>query len=1182
MNKKPFIHLHFHTAYSLLDGACDVAKTMKRAAELNMDAVAMTDHGVLYGTVEFYKAAKAAGIKPIIGCETYIAFGSRHERKHEPGKGYANHFVLLAETDEGYDNLIRLISLSHLEGFYYKPRIDKELLSQYHKGLIGMSACLKGEVAECLSRGDMDEAVRVAGEFSDIMGKDNFFLEMEDHGMPEQRLVNQGLVELAKRTGLPLVATNDVHYLEKEHSEAHDIMICLQTQAVFSDPKRMRYSSRDLYMKSADEMWELFAEVPEALHNTRKIADRCNVQLRLDTGELHFPQYKVPEGHSAEGWLIHLAKEGLQERYGIEDIKHPKDDEEKKVCDRFQFEMGVIRQTGFINYFLVVSDFIRFARDQGIPVGPGRGSGAGSLVAYVLGITGLDPLRYHLIFERFLNPERVSPPDFDIDFCQTRRGEVIEYVKEKYGRENVAQIITFGTLGAKTVIRDIGRVLELPFADCDRLAKMVPEDVGTTLESAVANNPDFKRAIETEEFAKRIMKFARVLEGLPRNAGIHAAGVVIGDKPLIEILPLSLDKNKEPVTQFEMKPLEATGLLKMDFLGLKTLTMIREAVDHIRINHGVEVDVQNLPIDDQETFDLLNRGDTLGVFQVESRGMRDLLRRIHLTQFEDLIAMIALYRPGPMNMLDPYVERKHGKVKITYDHPLLEEVLKETYGVMIYQEQVQRAANVLAGFSLAQGDLLRRAMGKKQPEEMAKQRQKFIDGCMKSSKIPAEKAGKIFDNIERFAGYGFNKSHSAAYAVVSWQTAWLKAHYPAEFMAALLSIEIGNTDKLPIYIAECREMDIEVRPPSVNESDVRFRPMKDGSIRFGMAGIKNAGTGAVEAIVRERQANGPYKDLIDFCRRLDSRVVNRKVIESLVKCGAFDFSGMKRGRVFAGIDFAMSRAVAVQDDLQRGQASLFDMLDEGGRGAVTDELPPADPWPQSTMLSAEKELLGFYISGHPLKEYEWVLQKFSQNRVADLPSLETESGVHTRCGGLVCQFTRRFTKKKNEQQESRPMGTFHMEGLEGAVDVVVFPRPFEQYGCLLADEAAVMVAGELRKKGEELVLQAKEIHALKDIPGLFSKCMSLHIPSVNFDEKKAEQLKQVLRRHPGNTPVNICLQYPDGEKVFMDTTRSFRVTPCEKLVNAVEHIIGEDAVYLDINPSTYLKEQKGRNGWNGF
>jgi DNA polymerase-3 subunit alpha len=1145
---------------------------MKTAAELGMTQVAITDHGTLYGIIDFYKQAKAAGIKPILGCEVYVAHGSMLEKKTGPGKSQSNHLVLLAENEEGYNNLIYLVSKAHLEGFYYKPRIDKELLSGHHKGLIALSACLKGEVAGHCADNNLEAAAKAADEYVQIMGRENFYLEVQDHGLPEQKVANRGIIELAKRMKLPLVATNDVHYLKAEHAEAHEVLLCLQTQTVMSDEKRMKYSSDQFYMKSGAEMMKLFGEIPEAISNTLVIADRCNVELELGK-KLHFPTYQVPDGFQHKEYLIKMAKEGLRACYGIEDLDHPKNDLEKRVSERFYYELGIIEKTKFINYFLVVWDFINYSKKNKIPVGPGRGSGAGSMVAYALGITGIDPLRYNLIFERFLNPERVSPPDFDIDFCQSRRGEVIEYVKGKYGRENVAQIVTFGTLGAKTVIRDIGRALEIPLQECDRLAKMVPEDPKMTLEKALEQNPEFREMAEKDANAKRILKYARVLEGLPRNPGTHAAGVVIGEKPLIELVPLSRDKDKEIITQFEMVPLEQVGLLKMDFLGLKTLTVIQEAVDNVKMTCGIELDMMKIPIDDPETFALLNRGDTVGVFQLESPGMRDLLKRINLTCVEELIAMIALYRPGPMDMIPDYIDRKHGKVKIQYAHPLLEPVLKETYGVMIYQEQVQQASNVLAGFSLGQGDILRRAMGKKKPEEMAKQRSKFIEGCVKTNKIPEKKAGEIFDTIERFAGYGFNKSHSAAYGIVSFQTAYLKAHHPSEFMAAMLSSEMGNTEKLPGFVAEAQEMGIQILAPNVNDSDVRFKPVPEG-IRYGLAGVKNVGTGAVEALVKERRANGPFKGLVDFCIRVDSQAVNRKTLESLVRCGAFDFTGLSRGRLFNGIDYAMSRASSIQRDRKSGQTSLFDMLGGSSESSATDDLPSAEPWPESQMLSAEKELLGFYISGHPLTAHEWTLKRYS---LADTQALkQVPSGTLTRIGGLVTQLQKKFTKKSQ-----KPMAVFKLEHLSGIVEVVVFPDTFENFGVHLKEEAPVMVCGEL-VNAEDIRMKAAELYPLADVPRFFSKTFNIHIPTPRMEDHVMDHLKEILIRHRGDTQVILCLQFPAGEKVFLETHRSFKVTPCEKLIRDIEHLLGEDSVYVDVNKSPCRRPPAhGRNG-NGF
>jgi len=1150
-----------------------------------MSALAMTDHGVLYGTIEFYKSALDHGIKPIIGCEIYVAPGSRTDRS--PDQPPAAHLVLLAASEQGYYNLVRLVTAAHLEGYYYKPRIDKELLARYSAGLIGLSACMKGEVASALLREDLAAAIRAAGTYADILGTGNFYLELEDHGLPEQQKINRLLPEVARRTGLPLVATNDVHYLRREHHEAHDIMLCLQTQTVRSDPKRLRYRSREFYFKSPDEMWELFADFPDALQNTLEIAERCNLELELD-GPLHFPVFKVPEGISQRRYLEKLAREGLRRRYGIEDADHPRDDREKAICQRFFHELDVIEKTGFINYFLVVWDFVNFARNRGIPVGPGRGSGCGSLVAYTLGITGIDPLKYNLVFERFLNPERISPPDFDIDFCQLRRDEVIDYVRNKYGSESVAQIITFGSLGARTLVRDVGRVLEIPFPECDRLARMIPEDPHITLDRALEESPDFRNEVRTNPNARTILQFARILEGLPRHAGTHAAGVVIAEKPLVEIVPLARDKEQNIVTQFEMKSLEKVGLLKMDFLGLKTLTVIQKTLDNIERTRGEKVDIEKIPMDDQSTFDLLNRGDTVGVFQVESRGMRDLLRRIGLNSFEDLIAMIALFRPGPMNMLDDYVNRKHGKVPITYDHPLLEPILKETYGVMLYQEQVQQAANVLAGFTLGQGDILRRAMGKKNPEVMAAQRERFIKGCWEKNRIPAEQAARIFDRMERFAGYGFNKSHSTAYAILSYQTAYLKAHYPVEFMAALMTSEMGNTDKLPVLIEEARNMEIAVLPPNINESLLEFTPVVPyqshhgrkyvGAIRFGLAGVKNVGAAAVEAILAERAANGPFKGLIDFCMRMDSQLVNRKVIESLIKCGCFDFTRISRGRLFRGLDTALARAETARRDRLSGQGHLFG--DSSESGLLDDSsLPEGAPWSTADMLAAERELLGFYISGHPLKEYEWILENFGFTRIANTSSVAPGSIV--RLGGMVTRLQRRTTRKTQEN-----MATFHLEGIEGAVEVVVFPSVYKDCGVYLKEKAPVMVIGELSTE-DVLRLKAADICPLHEAPQRLAAAVYVRIPEASVDEHRIAELKQVIQRFHGKTPLYICIEFLHGEKVFTDTDRGHSVCVSEEFVRRLEHLLGEGSVYVEVKPAAAgispngNRRRKGNNSTSG-
>ncbi len=1160
MSSTPFAHLHFHTCYSLLDSTAKVKPSVKAAAEMGMQYLAMTDHAVLFGAVEFYKACYAEGIKPIIGCDLYVA---RHGIAHRETMRDNMSLVLLAETQEGYANLVKLVSIAHLEGMYYKPRIDKELLRKYSKGLIGLSGDMRGEVAEACRNDDVKAAITLAMEYSDILGPGNFFLELFDHGLDEEKKIRENLLRVHEATGLPIVATNDVHYVKKEHAEAHDVLTCLQRSYLVADPNRYRYHGEEYYMKSGEEMAQLFKDHPEAISNTIEIAQRCNVEFFFPekAEDLHFPFFPLPEGFESDyDYLVHLGKEGLRKLYDIQDLDHPKNEYEQTINERFYYEVSVIKKTNYINYFLVVADFIQWARRQGIPVGPGRGSGAGSLLAYSLAITTIEPLKYNLIFERFLNPDRVSPPDFDIDFCPTKRQDVIQYVRDKYGEECVAQIITFGTLGAKTLMRDLGRVLEIPLPYCDRLAKMIPDTPGTTMEKALAESPEFKQATSTEPDALRIMKYAKLLEGLPRHTGMHAAGVVIGEKPLIEIIPLTKEaKEGLTVVQFEKGPTEEIGLLKMDFLGLKNLTIIYEACDLIKRNHGIDIDPEKLNIEDPKAFELLARGDTVGVFQLESGGMRDTLRQVAPDCIEDIIAILALYRPGPMQFIPTYIKRKHGQETVEYDHPILEPILEETNGIIVYQEQIQQAAQKLAGFSLGQGDILRRAMGKKKPEVMAEQRGKFVEGCKVTNGIDKALADKIFDNITEFAKYGFNKSHSTAYGFVTYQTAWLKAHYPAEFMASLLSGEMGNSDKLTQFIGEAKEMGIDVLPPSVNESIGRFNAVQDGSgIRFGLAAIKGVGGGVVDEIVKERDENGPFLGLMDFCSRITS--ANKKVVESLIRSGAFDFSTAHRAKLFEGLDIAIGRAAEALKDKASGQVSMFDMMaggetEEVGAGS-DDELPEVKAWSESDMLAAEKELIGFFISGHPLARYEWVLETFSLHNVAQLSNLP--GGTRTRTGGMVTEMRKLFTKK-----DQKPMAVFRIEGLEGSMNAIIFPGPFEEYGHLLVEDATLMFGGTIMdEEGGDPKLQIMEIFPLETAASLFCDRVSIHLPEMGVNEHVVAEIKSSVAEHRGPTALNFCIQFTEGQKVFLNTDHEYKVRPCAKLVHDIEHLIGEDAVFV--------------------
>ncbi|MFT5239419.1 MAG: DNA polymerase-3 subunit alpha [Candidatus Promineifilaceae bacterium] len=1169
MSKDPFVHLHLHTNFSLLDGACKIPDVMDAVEKHGMPAVGLTDHGVMYGAIDFYKACQSRGINPIIGCEAYITTGSRFDRKIEgvQGQSQNHHLVLLAKNRKGYENLVRLTSAAHLEGFYYKPRIDHELMAEFSEGLICMSGCLSGEVYTALSEDDVDKATQIVGQHVDIFGKENYFLEAHNHGIPSQTNANRYLLELSKNSGQPIVAANDVHYMEKGHADAHDVLLCMQTGTVKSDPKRLRHTVQEFYFKSRDEMDDVFREFPGSVDRTMDIAGMCNLELEL--GKLHFPTYKVPKGMTQLQFLIDLSHEGIRQRYRVEDPRNPKGEREKEIMDRFEMELGIIERTGFINYFLVVWDFVKYALDKNIPVGPGRGSGGGSLLAYVLAITAIDPLHYNLIFERFLNPERVSPPDFDIDFCQARRGEVIEYVKDKYGRQNCAQIITFGSLGAKSVIRDVGRVLEIPYAECDRLSKMVPDDPKMTLKKALEQNPEFKQTYETDPNCKRILDYSFVLEGLYRQPGTHAAGVVIGEKPLHEIIPLARDKNKETITQYTMEPLGDIGLLKMDFLGLKTLTVIQEAIDLIKRFHDVRVDLDNLPYDDAPTYELLNKGDTVGVFQLESSGMRDLLRRNGIDCIEDVIALIALYRPGPMNMLDDYVQRKTGKMKVTYPHPLLEPVLKETYGVMIYQEQVQKAANVLAGYSLGEADILRRAMGKKKASVMDEQRSKFVDGCKTTNNIDVKLAGSIFDTIAQFAGYGFNKAHSAGYAIVCYQTAYLKANYPVEFMCALLSSEIGNFDKIPTFINEVVEMGLQILGPDVQHSGVRFLP-ENTNLRYGLAGAKGVGSGAAEEIVKARVAEGPFKSLVDMVCRVESQNVNRKVLESLARCGACDDLDEHRAKVFGGIDFAMARAQSTMSDRRTGQGSLFDLMTDAPAEELTTDLPEAPRWHESYLLSCEKELLGTYLSGHPLTQHARILNTYGLSTLRGVAELEDKAT--TRIGGIASTVTRRMTKG----DPPRPMAIVLFEDLETNMELLVFPECYAEYGHLLEADTPLLICGDVNRRDEQPKIVAQEIYKLEDAPAAFTKRISLHIPAATLTNEKLDRIKRLLNTHAGDTPVRVVLTYPTGEKILIQVDPKMSVKPSQAFISALEKEVGEKGIFVAANPNPLRKPRQER------
>ncbi len=1056
-----FVHLHLHTQYSLLDGAIKLSDLFPRAKDLGYDAVAITDHGNMFGAVKFYQQAVASGVKPIIGCEMYVAPGSRFEKRSQKrGADASYHLVLLAKNEAGYRNLIKLVSIGYLEGFYYKPRIDKEVLSAHSEGLIALSACVKGEIPQLVLSGRMDEAKRALHSYLDIFGRENFYIELMRHGLEDEEKANEGLLSLARSEGVRVVATNDCHYLFPEDAEAHDILLCVQTGKRVSDTNRMRMETDQLYFKSPQEMKDLFSDIPEAIENTLRVAEECNFQFSF--GEFLLPYYRVPEGYTLESYLRKLAFEGLERRREAGELSPDIPFEE--YSGRLEYELSVIERMGFAGYFLIVWDFVNYAKENGIPVGPGRGSAAGSLVSFALGITDIDPLRWGLLFERFLNPERVSMPDIDIDFCKERRDRVIEYVREKYGDKNVAKILAVGTLAARAVVRDVGRALGFSPSEVDRIAKLFPQAPDITVEDAIAIEPRIKQEMEKNPKVRRLVEVAKKLEGLCRHASTHAAGVVIAPKELTEYIPLYRnERDNEITTQYDKDDLEALGLLKMDMLGLRTLTVIDTALKLIEVYRGERVDIRHLPLDDEMTYGLLRSGRTLGVFQLESSGMRELLRRLKPTRFEDLIALVALYRPGPLGsgMVDEFIDRKHGRKPIEYELPQLEPILAETYGVILYQEQVMKIASEVAGFTMGEADKLRKAMGKKKADIMAQMREKFITGAVERG-VDRAKAEELFDKMAEFAKYGFNKSHSAAYAMVAYQTAYLKAHYPVEFMAALISSEINNTEKIYLYLKECREMGIEVLPPDVNESHVIFK-VDGNSLRFGLAAIKGVGEAAAEAIVAAR-GDTPFASLYDFCKRVVGHKVNRKVVEALIKAGAFDALG-ERNALLYSLD-------KVMDAASRGargggvQPSLFDFSEVEAEPEV--ELEDAPPATVQERLSMEKEALGFYLSGHPLDAVEGLLKRYPVTPISQLE--EKEDGEEVVLAGMVVSC-KEITTRNGDR-----MAFVGFEDRDARTEVVVFPDVYSDAQLVLAADEPILVRGTVSTDAGN---EAKKVIALE-------------------------------------------------------------------------------------------------------
>jgi len=1145
-----FVHLHLHSQFSLLDGANRLDDVIKAAGEAGMPAVALTDHGNMFGAIEIYNKARAAGIKPILGMEAYVAQGSRLDRT--PGRGSSNHLVLLAKNETGYRNLLKLTSAAFLEGFYYKPRVDKELLRKHSEGLICLSACLKGEINEHIVATREREAEAAAKEFLDIFGEGNFYLEMQDHGIPEQRIANDVVRRIGKRLGIPLVVSNDCHYLKKDDSFAHDVLLCIGTQKTFSDPDRLKYASDNFYMKTAEEMHRIFPDDHGAIENTVAIAEQCN--LVIPTGTYHLPEFPVPAGDTLQSYFEKVAREGLdvrlselRRRRGQGLVRHP----DEAYRTRLDYEIQVIGKMGFPGYFLVVWDFIRHARENDIPVGPGRGSAAGSVVAYALRITDIDPLQYDLLFERFLNPERISMPDIDIDFCMRRRGEVIHYVGEKYGRDRVAQIITFGTLAAKAVIRDVGRVMGVPYAKVDRIAKMIP-DMTRSLAAVAREEPLAGEAARDPE-VKQIIDVGSRLEGLTRHASVHAAGVVITPSRLDELVPLyRVVKGDEEqiMTQWDMTIIESLGLLKMDFLGLRTLTVIDDAVKIVR-QQGIPLDLEEIPLDDPETFRIFSEGRTSGIFQFESRGMTDLLCRVKPDRFEELAALNALYRPGAMTLIDEYIQRKQGK-RFSYLSPEMQPILEETYGIMVYQEQVMLIGVAVAGFTMAEADILRKAMGKKKADVMAKMKEKFVDGAAGRG-MPRDRAAGLWDNIEPFAGYGFNKSHSVAYANLAYKTAYLKAHYPVAFMAAMLNSELNSTDAIAKYTAECRNMGIGLLPPDINESGWFFTVVGD-KIRFGLGAIKGVGEGAIETVLAARRPVGRFRSLAHLATEVDLRGVNRKVFECLIKAGAFDELGVHRAALCGSLDGLLDFAQRRRREREEGQHSLFGAMVGAGESMEPSPDLSVRPWPERERLRYEKEALGFFLTGNPLSEHQEALERLVNQTTVSLRENVPEGTVIL--GGMVTGVNR--VKIKSGVNAGKFMGRFVLEDLVGSLPVTLFANQLQQFGHLLVDEAVVIVKGQVRERGSDVELTVEEITPLGKRGARPLAGVDLMLDP-RLPQSQMLKLRDLLTEHPGDVPVILEMQLAD-RTVRIATPDNLKVQLVPELVTSIEGLLGQGSV----------------------
>jgi DNA polymerase III subunit alpha len=1127
-----FVHLHCHTEYSLLDGAARVTGLVERAASLGMPALAITDHGTMFGVMDFYRAAKKAGIKPIIGCEVYVSTRSRFQKEARKDDSQY-HLILLAENNQGYLNLMRLVSAAYIEGFYYKPRVDRELLEAHSEGLIALSACLAGEIPTHILNGQIEKAYEAARYYRDLFGANNFFLEVQDNGIREQQIVNKALLQIHKDEGIPLVASNDVHYLSKKDSAVHDVLLCIQTGKTVDETDRMRFESEEFYLKPSEEMIAAFSDYPGAIENSLLIAERCNVEQ--DFSQMHLPEYDLPDGTDADEYLKNLCYEGMKKRYP---------EITTELEERLEYELKVIQQMDYSNYFLIVWDLIDYARKHEVIVGPGRGSAAGSLVAYCLGITNIEPLQYGLLFERFLNPERISMPDIDIDFCDDKRDRVMAYVNEKYGQERVAQIITFGTMAARAAVRDVGRALAIPYADVDKIAKLIPTEPKMTIEKALKQSKELK-SLYKEEIYRNLLDTSMAVEGMPRHASTHAAGVVIAKEPLVNYVPLYRASDSCIVTQFPMTTLEDLGLLKMDFLGLKTLSIIGEALENIRKRHNLMINIEDILLDDQATFEMLSQGETTGTFQLESSGMRSVLRDLMPNKFEDIIAVVALYRPGPMEQIPVFVKSKHGKKKIKYLHPVLEPILAETYGVIVYQEQIMEIAARMAGFTLGQADLLRRAIGKKKIEILDEQQELFVQGCVDKG-YTRELAVEIYDLILKFASYGFNKSHAAAYALIAYQTAYLKANYPVEYMAAIMTVYYSVSDKVALYIADCRRMGIEILPPDINESETHFTVVGEKRIRFGLAAVKNVGLGAIESIVAARKEK-PFISMRDFVSRIDLRLCNRKVLESLIKCGAFDSLGGHRAQYLAVMDDVLAQGQCIQRERENGQLSMFSLMESSVQEELlTDSLIEMEPFSDRERLSMEKEMLGLFISGHPVEPYREILDDLPNIfRCAELS--EAGDNRQVKVGGIVVAVRKLYTKKNRE------MAFVRLEDLTGSVELVIFPDIYERQSAMLVEDNLLLIEGRTDLKEEEdIKILVENISPL----GRDKKYYQLVING-EHDLLLLENLKDTLVAENGKVPV--CLYFKEDEKLLV-LKEDYWVRDHPTCRERLEHLLGREAV----------------------